>query len=115
MKSAAPFTTKFPRMTQPISGATPPELLMLTFWNVGALKLLNVGATLPLKLTVPALWKPAFRPSLWLPVPLKVIAPLPVSVPVLSKSPAKMQFAPPAAYVPDRFMVPLTVVSLEAV
>src|SRR2546427_9888928 len=98
-----------------MSGAMPPELLILTFWNEGGAALLNVGATMPLKLTMPVLLNPALRASVCGPVPAKVIVPPLVNVPELEKSPTNVQAVPPAPYVPDKAAVPATVMSLKPV
>src|SRR6266699_5849949 len=98
-----------------MSGAIPSELLILTFWNEGGAALLNVGATMPSKLTVPVLLNPALRASVCGPVPVKVIVPPLVKVPELEKSPAKLQDVMPDPYVAERAIVPSTLMSLNPV
>src|ERR1041385_8736017 len=100
-------------MTQPISGAIPPELLMLTLRNTGADKLLKTGGVVPWKFTVPELSKPALRASVCVPIPEKMVVPELPKLPELKKSPLNVQVEPPAVYVPERFIVPFTVRSLS--
>ena len=73
-----------------MSGAMPSELLILTFRNEAGAALLNVGATVPSKLTVPVLLNPALSASVCGPVPVNVIVPPLTKVPELAKSPANV-------------------------
>ena len=87
-----------PPTVQAVLGVIPPVLLRLTFVNVGLVASLNVGATVPLKFTVPELLKPEFIAIVCALVPEYVAVPLLVNVPLFEKLPANVVVVPPAAY-----------------
>ena len=112
VKTHPPPTVKAPLTVQPLPGAIPPVLLMLTFCRRGPVLPPTAVATVPLKFTVPELANTPFNTIACGPVPGNVIVPLLESVPLSNKSPAKTLVVAPHRSVPEISIVPLTVTPL---
>ncbi len=85
LNNAPLATVKAPLIFQPRFGTIPVALVLLIFRiaNVGDDVQLNVGATVPLKFTVPVEVNPEFIAIVCNDVPENVTTPLLVNVPVL--------------------------------
>ena len=74
-----------------------------------------VGATVPLKFTVPVVESPELICNACAPVPLNVIVPLLVRVPVFVKFPVSVTVVLPEFKLPLKVVAPLTVMLLDEV